>query len=93
MKPSVLNLYQRHHAEKKAGAKHEPLYTLRECCEAAGITYQKYGKWMKKYGGYPAPIFVTAGKDHTGRQTQHYRKSEVFKWIAECKAKETNTNV
>ena len=88
MDNNVYNLYQRHHADKASGKKHGPLHSLKDCCDEAGITHQKYGFFVRKYGSAPQPVFATKGKGNTNTKTHHFRKSEVLAYIKDCLEKE-----
>ncbi len=90
MDNKVYNLYQRHHADKALGKKHFQLHTLKECCEVAGITPQRYGKLCVKYANQPRPQLITKGKGNTNAKTQHFRRDEVLAYIKDCLEKETD---
>lgn len=86
-KYNIRELGRRYWADKKAGIKREPLHTLQECYEEAGITYQKYAKLREKYPGAPEPRLVTR-PSMTGRPVQHYNKKDVLAYIEQCRKAE-----
>ena len=88
-KHGVTCLIKQYWEDKAAGVKREPLHTLRECYEAAGITCQRYAKLCRKYPGAPAPRLVTT-RSTGGRPVQHFRKKEVLAYIAQCLKAEEN---
>jgi len=77
---SIAAMHYRRLADKKAGIKHSPLFNLRECCEAAGVTPQWYGRMAHQHSGAPAPV-LRCGK----RNVPLYRKHEIAEWVAHIK--------
>ncbi len=88
---NVYKLLQRHHDHKRKGIKHEPLHTLKECYEEAGITHQKYSSFTRKYSGAPVPRFITPPKGGTSRPTEHHVKKDVLAYIEQCRKAEGET--
>lgn len=77
---SIAAMHYRRLADKEAGIKHSPLFNLRECCEAAGVTPQWYGRMAHQHSGAPAPV-LRCGK----RNVPLYRKHEIAEWVAHIK--------
>lgn len=73
-------MHQLRLADKAAGVKRSPLHTLQECCEAAGVTPNWFGRWAAKYPGAPQPIFTTTGGAARLRRT-YYRKADFVQWV------------
>lgn len=67
-------------ADKAAGIKHSPLFSLKECCEAAGVAPHWYGMMARKYPNAPAPI-LRCGP----RSRPLYNKQEVVEWATRIK--------
>jgi hypothetical protein len=79
-------MMRRRKADKASGKRHEPLHTLKECCEAAGVSPQWFGRWAAQYPGAPKPV---QGVYHNHR-TPYYNKREVVQWIKQLKEQLSN---
>lgn len=77
---SLARMHQLRYADQAAGVKRTPLYSLQECCEAAGVAVTVFGRWAAKYPGAPKPVLVNPATTYRPKK-QHYRKSEVVQWV------------
>lgn len=85
---TVAQMVQRNHDHKKAGIKHSPLHTFKECCEAAGISYAKFSWLARKYPNAPKPALATPSTTWR-KATNHYRKHEFVQWVNEVLQQES----
>lgn len=83
---TLSDMMRRRKADKASGKRHEPLHTLKECCEAAGVSPQWFGRWAAQYPGAPKPV---QGVYHNHR-TPYYRKREVVQWVKQLKEQLAN---
>ena len=85
---TVAQMAMRNHRDKQAGIKHTPLHTLQECCDAAGVTTQKFGRLKHQYPNAPKPVFKTTGGAARHRLS-YYRRAEFVQWIKQVLQQES----
>ena len=71
---SIGDMHIRNTRDRLNGVTHTPLYTLQECCEAAGVDYRRFGRVAPKHPDAPQPVITVAGK-------KYYRKHEFVRWV------------